>query len=101
TVIAEAYDRPGVVHRFPAAIKAFYMEPDPQRAELTLSADIPAPEGYGEIGGGGERMSSAEKLVEKIHEHNLPEDAFRWYIDLRKYGSEPRAGFGGGLARVR
>jgi asparaginyl-tRNA synthetase len=100
TVIAEAYDRPVVVHRFPAAIKAFYMEPDPLRPELTLSADILAPEGYGEIVGGGERMSSAEKLVERIHEHNLPEDAFRWYIDLRKYGSVPHAGFGMGIERL-
>ena len=99
TVIAEAYDRPVVVHRFPAAIKAFYMEPDPERAELTLSADILAPEGYGEIVGGGERISSAEKLVQRIHEHNLPEDAFRWYIDLRKYGSVPHAGFGMGIER--
>jgi len=100
TVIAEAHDRPVVVHRFPAAIKAFYMEPDPERPELTLSADILAPEGYGEIVGGGERMSSAEKLVQRIHEHNLPEDAFRWYIDLRKYGSVPHAGFGMGIERL-
>jgi asparaginyl-tRNA synthetase len=100
TVIAEAYDRPVVVHRFPAAIKAFYMEPDPERPELTLSADILAPEGYGEIVGGGERMSSAEKLLQRIHEHNLPEDAFRWYIDLRKYGSVPHAGFGMGIERL-
>jgi asparaginyl-tRNA synthetase len=100
TVIAEAYDRPVVVHRFPTAIKAFYMEPDPERPELTLSADILAPEGYGEIVGGGERMSSAEKLVQRIHEHNLPEDAFRWYIDLRKYGSVPHAGFGMGIERL-
>ena len=100
TVIAEAYDRPVVVHRFPTAIKAFYMEPDPARPELALSADILAPEGYGEIVGGGERMSSAEKLVQRIHEHNLPEDAFRWYIDLRKYGSVPHAGFGMGIERL-
>jgi asparaginyl-tRNA synthetase len=89
-----------VVHRFPTAIKAFYMEPDPQRPELALSADILAPEGYGEIVGGGERMSSAEKLVQRIHEHKLPEDAFRWYIDLRKYGSVPHAGFGMGIERL-
>ena len=100
TVIAEAYDRPVVVHRFPTAIKAFYMEPDPERPELALSADILAPEGYGEIVGGGERMSSAEKLVQRIHEHNLPEDAFRWYIDLRKFGSVPHAGFGMGIERL-
>ena len=100
TVIAEAYDRPVVVHRFPTAIKAFYMEPDPARPELALSADILAPEGYGEIVGGGERMSSAEKLVQRIHEHHLPEEAFRWYIDLRKYGSVPHAGFGMGIERL-
>jgi asparaginyl-tRNA synthetase len=100
TVIAEAYDRPVVVHRFPTAIKAFYMEPDPERPELALSADILAPEGYGEIVGGGERMSSAEKLLQRIHEHNLPEEAFRWYIDLRKFGSVPHAGFGMGIERL-
>jgi asparaginyl-tRNA synthetase len=100
TVIAEAYDRPVVVHRFPTAIKAFYMEPDPERPELALSADILAPEGYGEIVGGGERMSSAEKLLQRIHEHKLPEEAFRWYIDLRKFGSVPHAGFGMGIERI-
>jgi asparaginyl-tRNA synthetase len=72
------------VHRFPAAIKAFYVESDPERPELTLSADILAPEGYGEIVGGGERMSSAELLEQRIKEHNLPEQDFRWYLDLRK-----------------
>jgi asparaginyl-tRNA synthetase len=100
TIIAEAHDRPVVVHRFPTQIKAFYMEPDPQRPELTLSADILAPEGYGEIVGGGERMSSAELLLQRIHEHNLPEEAFRWYIDLRRYGSVPHAGFGMGIERL-
>jgi asparaginyl-tRNA synthetase len=100
TVIAESYDRPVVVHRFPSAIKAFYMEPDPERPELSLSADILAPEGYGEIVGGGERMSSAEHLLRRIHEHQLPEEAFRWYIDLRRFGSVPHAGFGMGIERV-
>ncbi len=100
TMIAESYDRPVVVHRFPAAIKAFYMEPDPERPELTLSADILAPEGYGEIVGGGERMSNGELLVQRIREHKLPEDAFQWYIDLRKFGSFPHAGFGMGIERV-
>ncbi|HET8646079.1 MAG TPA: asparagine--tRNA ligase [Vicinamibacteria bacterium] len=100
TIIAEAHDRPVVVHRFPTQIKAFYMEPDPQRPELTLSADILAPEGYGEIVGGGERMSSADLLLQRIHEHQLPEEAFRWYIDLRRYGSVPHAGFGMGIERV-
>ena len=100
TMIAESYDRPVVVHRFPAAIKAFYMEPDSERPELTLSADILAPEGYGEIVGGGERMSNGELLVQRLREHKLPEDAFRWYIDLRKFGSVPHAGFGMGIERV-
>lgn len=100
TVIAEAYDRPVVVHRFPTAIKAFYMEPDPDRPEVCLSADILAPEGYGEIVGGGERMSSAEGLLKAIHAHGLPEDSFRWYLDLRRYGSVPHAGFGMGIERV-
>jgi asparaginyl-tRNA synthetase len=100
TIIAEAHDRPVVVHRFPAAIKAFYMEPDPERPELTLSADILAPEGYGEIVGGGERMSSAELLEQRLREHQLPEADFRWYLDLRRYGSVPHAGFGMGIERV-
>jgi asparaginyl-tRNA synthetase len=100
TIIAEAYDRPVVVHRFPAAIKAFYMEPDPERPDLTLSADILAPEGYGEIVGGGERMSNGELLVQRLREHKLPEEAFQWYIDLRKFGSVPHAGFGMGIERV-
>jgi asparaginyl-tRNA synthetase len=100
TLLAEAHDRPVVVHRFPAAIKAFYMEPDPERPELTLSADILAPEGYGEIVGGGERMSSALLLQKRIEEHKLPEEDFRWYLDLRRYGSVPHAGFGMGIERV-
>ncbi len=100
TVIAEAFDRPVVVHRFPTQVKAFYMEPDPERPELCLSADILAPEGYGEIVGGGERISDAELLLQRIHEHGLPEESFRWYVDLRRYGSVPHAGFGMGLERV-
>ncbi len=100
TMIAQAHDRPVIVHRFPAAIKAFYMEPDPKDAKYSLSADILAPEGYGEIVGGGERMSSAESLLAAIHKHQLPEEAFRWYLDLRKYGSVPHAGFGMGIERL-
>jgi asparaginyl-tRNA synthetase len=100
TVIAEAHERPVIVHRFPASIKAFYMEPDPEKPEYSLSADILAPEGYGEIVGGGERISDPELLLRRIHEHGLPEEAFRWYIDLRKYGSVPHAGFGMGIERV-
>lgn len=100
TVIAEAYETPVIVHRFPAAIKAFYMEPDPQNPVYSLSADILAPEGYGEIVGGGERMSSYDGLVQRLREHELPESAFQWYLDLRKYGSVPHAGFGMGIERV-
>ena len=100
TVIAEAFDRPVIVHRFPSAIKAFYMEPDPQDPAYSLSADILAPEGYGEIVGGGERMSSGEALIKRLHEHGLPEESFKWYLDLRRFGSVPHAGFGMGIERV-
>jgi asparaginyl-tRNA synthetase len=100
TVIAEAHDRPVVVHRFPAKIKAFYMQPDAERPELSLSADILAPEGYGEIVGGGERISDPELLLKRIHEHDLPEEAFRWYVDLRRFGTVPHAGFGMGIERL-
>jgi asparaginyl-tRNA synthetase len=100
TIIAEAHDRPVVVHRFPTAIKAFYMAPDPERPELSLSADVLAPEGYGEIVGGGERLADGDLLLKRIHEHQLPEESFRWYLDLRKYGSVPHAGFGMGIERV-
>ena len=99
TVIAEAHDRPVVVHRFPTRVKAFYMEPDPERPEVCLSADILAPEGYGEIVGGGERMSRADLLEERLKEHELPAEAFSWYLDLRRYGSVPHAGFGLGIER--
>jgi asparaginyl-tRNA synthetase len=100
TLIAGAYDQPVVVHRFPTAIKAFYMAPDPKRPELSLSADVLAPEGYGEIVGGGERLADHDLLLERIHEHNLPQEAFRWYLDLRKYGTFPHSGFGMGVERV-
>jgi asparaginyl-tRNA synthetase len=100
TLIAEGYERPVVVHRFPAAIKAFYMASDPLRPELSLSADILAPEGYGEIVGGGERLADYEALVRRIREQELPEEAFRWYLDLRRYGTFPHAGFGMGIERV-
>jgi len=100
TIIAEAHDRPVVVHRFPSAVKAFYMAPDPERPEVSLSADILAPEGYGEIVGGGERLADHDLLRQRIHEHGLPEESFRWYLDLRRYGSFPHAGFGMGIERV-
>ena len=95
----ESFDQPIIVHRFPSAIKAFYMEPDPVDAKYSLSADILAPEGYGEIVGGGERISDPDLLLKRLHDHGLPEEAFRWYIDLRKYGSMPHAGFGLGVER--
>jgi asparaginyl-tRNA synthetase len=100
TILSSEFDRPVIVHRYPAAIKAFYMEPDPERAELALGFDMLAPEGYGEIIGGGERISDLELLRRRLREHNLPEEAFQWYLDLRRYGSVPHAGFGLGLERT-
>jgi asparaginyl-tRNA synthetase len=99
TYLSNKFDRPVMVHRYPAAVKAFYMEPDPERPELALCVDVLAPEGYGEVIGGGERASSLELLLKRIHEHDLPEEAFDWYLDLRKYGSVPHAGFGMGIER--
>src|SRR4051794_1673197 len=100
TYISSQFDRPVMIHRYPAAVKAFYMEPDPQRPELALCVDVLAPEGYGEIIGGSQRMSSYELLLKRIHEHGLPESAFKWYLDLRKYGGVPHAGFGMGIERA-
>ncbi len=100
TYLSQQFEKPVMVHRYPAQVKAFYMEPDPQRPELALCVDVLAPEGYGEIIGGSQRMSSYDLLVQRIREHNLPEQAFKWYLDLRKYGSVPHAGFGMGIERV-
>lgn len=100
TLISEQYDRPVLVHRFPAAIKAFYMKPDPENEKASLSVDVLAPEGYGEIVGGGQRADDLEFLERKIEEHGLPQDAFEWYLDLRRYGSVPHGGFGLGLERT-
>jgi len=100
TYLSSLYDRPVMVHRYPAKVKAFYMEPDPDRPDLALCVDVLAPEGYGEIIGGSQRMASYELLLERIHEHNLPEEAFKWYLDLRKYGSVPHSGFGMGIERA-
>jgi len=100
TVLSSQYDRPVIIHRYPAAIKAFYMEPDPQRPELALAFDMLAPEGYGEIIGGSERISDYDLLVKRLRENGLPEEAFQWYLDLRRYGSVPHAGFGMGLERT-
>ncbi len=100
TMLGEEFDRPVMIHRYPAAIKAFYMQPDPERPELALGADVIAPEGYGEIIGGGQRIHDHELLMRRIREHNLPPEAFGWYLDLRRYGSVPHAGFGMGVERV-
>ncbi len=100
TLISKNFDKPVVIHRYPAAMKAFYMEADPKNPNLALSFDMIAPEGGGEIIGGGERQSSYETLVKRLREHNLPEQAFQWYLDLRRYGSVPHAGFGLGLERT-
>jgi asparaginyl-tRNA synthetase len=100
TYLSAQFDKPVMVHRYPAKIKAFYMEPDPQRPELALCVDVLAPEGYGEIIGGSQRMASHELLLQRIHEHGLPEEAFKWYLDLRKFGSVPHGGFGMGIERA-
>mgnify|MGYP001584665402 CR=1 FL=1 len=100
TALSEHFDRPVMVHRYPAAIKAFYMKPDPQRPELALGVDVLAPEGYGEIIGGGQRVDDLALLEKRIEEHELPRDAFDWYVDLRRYGSVPHGGFGMGIERV-
>jgi len=100
TYLSNLYEKPVMVHRYPAAVKAFYMEPDPERPELALCVDVLAPEGYGEIIGGGERASSLDLLLGRIKEHNLPQEAFDWYLDLRKYGSVPHSGFGMGIERA-
>jgi asparaginyl-tRNA synthetase len=100
TALSEQYDRPICVHRYPSAVKAFYMKPDPQRADLALCVDVLAPEGYGEIIGGGQRLDDYELLLQRIKEHHLPQDAFEWYLDLRRFGSVPHGGFGMGIERV-
>jgi asparaginyl-tRNA synthetase len=99
TIITQQFDRPIMVDRFPTSIKAFYMQPDPQRPEVALGVDVLAPEGYGEIIGGGERIHDPDLLLRRIEEHNLPKEAFDWYIDLRKYGTVPHGGFGMGIER--
>ncbi|HZL85281.1 MAG TPA: asparagine--tRNA ligase [Candidatus Krumholzibacteria bacterium] len=100
TIISEEHTSPIVIHHFPAAVKAFYMEPDAQDPRTCLSADFLAPEGYGEIIGGGERSANLEYLREQIRKHELPEQAFNWYLDLRRFGAFPHSGFGLGLERT-
>ncbi|HVH30333.1 MAG TPA: asparagine--tRNA ligase [bacterium] len=100
TIISSAFDRPVFVHRYPAQCKAFYMQPDPTRPEVVLSADLLASEGYGEIIGGGQRIHDLHLLEQRLHEHHLPPDVYRWYLDLRRYGSVPHSGFGLGIERT-
>lgn len=100
TAITSQFETPVFVYGYPSAVKAFYMEPWPNRPEVCKSVDLLAPEGYGEICGGSERMSDPDKLLARIRKEKLPEDAFKWYLELRKYGSVPHSGFGMGTERV-
>lgn len=100
TYISSQFDRPVMIHRYPAAIKAFYMQPDPADSTKALCVDVLAPEGYGEIIGGSQRIDSYDLLKSRIEEHHLPLDAFQWYLDLRRYGSVPHSGFGMGIERL-
>jgi asparaginyl-tRNA synthetase len=99
-VLTSPYEKPLFVYGYPTQVKAFYMEPWPGRPEVCKSVDLLAPEGYGEIIGGSERMSSPDLLLQRLHEHNLPEAAYKWYLDLRRYGSVPHSGFGMGVERT-
>ncbi|MDP9050678.1 MAG: asparagine--tRNA ligase, partial [Acidobacteriota bacterium] len=100
TYISSQFDSPVMIHRYPAAMKAFYMQPDPVDPTKALCVDVLAPEGYGEIIGGSQRVDSYELLRARILEHNLPLAAFEWYLDLRRYGSVPHSGFGMGIERA-
>lgn len=100
TIISQQFDRPVFIHHYPVEIKAFYMKPDPVNPKYALNVDMIAPEGYGEVIGGGQREDDLDVLISKIKEHNLPMEAFEWYLDVRKYGSFPHAGFGLGIERT-
>lgn len=100
TILTKKYDQPIFVEKYPAAIKAFYMKRDPADESRALCADLLAPEGYGEVIGGSQREDDYEKLLARLKEHQLPVDAFQWYLDLRQYGSVPHSGFGYGLERL-
>jgi len=99
TYLSRLYDKPVMVHRYPAEVKAFYMKPDPDRPDLALCVDVLAPEGYGEVIGGGQRAEDLNYLLSQIHKHGLPEESFDWYLDLRRYGAFPHSGFGMGIER--
>ena len=100
TILSKEFDRPVMIHRYPASLKAFYMQPDAERPDLALAFDMIAPEGYGEIIGGSQRIHDYDLLTKRLRENHLPEEAFEWYLDLRRYGSVPHAGFGLGLERT-
>ncbi|MCL6495614.1 MAG: asparagine--tRNA ligase, partial [Ignavibacterium sp.] len=100
TIISEQFDRPVMVHHYPAEVKAFYMKRDPQDERFALAVDVLAPEGYGEIIGGSQREDDLDTLLKRIAQHNLPQSAFEWYLDLRRFGSVPHSGFGLGLERT-
>lgn len=100
TIISQEFDRPVMIHRYPAEVKAFYMKRDPENEKLALAVDVIAPEGYGEIIGGSQREDKLDELLKRIKEHNLPQEYFEWYLDLRRYGSVPHSGFGLGLERT-
>jgi asparaginyl-tRNA synthetase len=100
TLLSERYESPVMVHRYPSEVKAFYMQPDPERPEVALCVDVLAPEGYGEIIGGGQRIHDGALLLLRLKQHGLSTEPFQWYLDLRKYGSVPHAGFGMGIERV-
>ena len=100
TVISEQFDRPVMVHRYPSEVKAFYMKRDPENPKVALAVDVLAPEGFGEIIGGSQREDNLDLLLARIKEHNLPQEAFEWYLDLRRFGTVPHAGFGLGVERT-
>jgi asparaginyl-tRNA synthetase len=100
TILGERFASPVMVHRYPSAVKAFYMQPDPDRPDVALCVDFLAPEGYGEIIGGGQRLHDHDLLLRRLKEHDLPIEAFQWYLDLRKFGSVPHSGFGMGIERL-
>ena len=99
-MLSQIFSRPVLVHRYPREAKAFYMEPDPADPRLALCVDMLAPEGYGEIVGGSQRMDDLETLLESLKAHNLPQEPLEWYLDLRRYGSVPHGGFGMGIERL-
>jgi asparaginyl-tRNA synthetase len=100
TIISERFEKPVFIHHYPTKCKAFYMQPDPERPEVTLSVDLIAPEGYGEIIGGGQRIHDLTLLEQRLQEHNLPRESYEWYLDLRRYGSVPHSGYGMGVERT-